>query len=510
MTKKEKVKYLNLLNEKRRRNYKNDMFGFIEDAVHIEDKTQSNIVSKFNLWDGQRDVLEDFLIHRLNIILKARQLGISWLTLAYAIWKLVNFMGFTVVALSKTEIDAKELIRRLEFMLRYMPDWIIRYKDDKKEGLPYWETTALTVTIYHPNGEKSVFNGMSAGRDSGRSFTADLVVLDEWAFQQFAREIWNAAYPTINRKGGGQVIGLSTAKRMTLFEEIWKKAVAGLNTFNTIFLSWRVDPRRDDDWYQQTIKDMGEHNTKVEYPSTPEEAFDVAEGAAFPEFSYDIHVCQSHKIPSHWKRWVSVDNGYTDPFAWYWYAVDEQGAVHVYREYTRETTDDKVTYSDQASKAMILSTGETISTTVVGHDAYAQQAARFGNNKSLLDYYVEGGYPRNFTKANTDRRLGKITINEYLKPYYDENDNTYKAKLIIHDNCVKLIETLPQLIIDEKDSEKVAECLIDHWFDSLRYGLNFWHSKTHIEVKPKANIKEAFFGKKEVVEDYDYGGEDLW
>lgn len=512
MTREEKIRKLLLLKEKKRRSFKNNLFEFIDIAIHIEDKTQSNIVSKFNLWEGQKDVLKDFLKHRLNIILKARQLGISWLTLAYAMWKLVNFMGFTIVALSKTEIDAKELVRRLEFMLRYMPDWIIRAKENKKEGLPYWETTALTVTVYHPNGEKSVFNGMSAGRDSGRSFTADLVILDEWAFQQFAREIWNAAYPTINRKGGGQVIGLSTAKRMTLFEEIWKKSVAKLNTFNNIFLSWRVDPRRDDAWYEQTKKDMGEHDTKVEYPSTPEEAFDVAEGSAFPEFSYNIHVVESHKIPDYWLRWVSVDNGYTDPFAWYWYAVDEQGTVHVYREYTRGVKDPKVTYTDQASQATILSTGETITTTVVGHDAYAQQGARFGDNRSLLDFYKEGGYPDNFTKANTDRRLGKLTINEFLKPYYDENINKYRAKIVIHDCCTKLIETLPQMLVDEKDNEKVAECLIDHWFDSLRYGLNYWHGKTYKNYKKEKSLREAFFGKEEVVSpDYgDWGGDDIW
>ena len=70
-----------------------------------------------------------------------------------------------------------------------------------------------------------------------------------------------------------------------------------------------------------------------EYPSTPDEAFSSGSATAFPEFDLEVHVCEPFNIPEHWRRWISVDNGYDHPFCWLWYAVDEDGNVYVYREF---------------------------------------------------------------------------------------------------------------------------------------------------------------------------------
>ena len=197
---------------------------FIEKFVKIEDMDAVEMggekATAFKLWDGQVGALESFMNNRLNIVLKARQLGLTWLALALIVWYMVYFPGYSVVALSKTETpDAKELVRRVEFILSNLPKWMIT--QNVKENAGYkglkWESTVLTVTILH-KPYASTFTSLSAGPDSGRSFTANLVLLDEWAFQQWAKTIWSAAYPTINRPSGGRVIGLSTAKRMTLFE----------------------------------------------------------------------------------------------------------------------------------------------------------------------------------------------------------------------------------------------------------------------------------------------------
>jgi hypothetical protein len=467
---------------------------FIEEYVHIEDvDNPESIVVPFTMWDGQRKTLQQFREHRLNIVLKARQLGLTWLALAFAVWCILFNAGYKVVALSKTELDAKELIRRVEFILRYLPSWLIREKCKDNAGWTglMWESTALTITIYHAGKEDAKFTSMSASPDSGRSFTANLVIIDEWAFQQFATQIFAAAYPTINRPSGGKVIGLSTAKRLTLFETIWRKASKGLNTFNRIFLSWRTDPRRTDEWYEQTKKDLPS-SYKAEYPNTPEEAFEAAEGVAFGEFSEDIHVCKPFPIPEFWNKWRSVDNGYTDPFAWYWFAVDTDGIVYIYREFTRDTKDPKINYSDQAKKAVELSGNENISATVCGHDAWNVHHLTITQTtpkgKSLIDYYAEGGIT-DCDRAITDRALRKTTWHEYLKPYFDENRKEWTARIKIFDTCTKLIETLPQLVCDEKNNEKVMECEIDHWFDATGYGLIYNHSTKSVEPVPEPQQK---------------------
>lgn len=253
---------------------------FICELVHIEDKDSETGIARFELWPGQKEALKAFLENRLVIVLKARQLGLTWLALSYATWRLLFNPGYTVVGLSRRDEDAKELVRRMTLILKYLPRWLVRRRKEMPNASITWDSTAHEVVIYHKDKEPSRFIAMPAAPDSGRSFTANLVIIDEWAFQQWAREIWTAAYPTINRPTGGQVIGLSTAKRGTLFEEIWDKAKEGENDFYPVFLPWDTDPRRDQEWYEKTQKALGKEAYQ-EYPATPEEAFLFSEESVF-------------------------------------------------------------------------------------------------------------------------------------------------------------------------------------------------------------------------------------
>ncbi|HOO12449.1 MAG TPA: terminase family protein, partial [Bacillota bacterium] len=263
------------------RKAKKSCINFIRKYVYIEDRDAPELAVPFALWPKQAKVIEAFLVNRLTILLKSRQLGATWGSLAYAAWRLVFTPGYSVVALSKREDDAKELTRRMAFILRYLPRWMIREKKTAGKNFsgPVWEATSLSIVITHTDGEQSTFTAMSSAPDSGRSFTSSLVILDEWAFQSYAEEIWAAAYPTVNRPTGGQVIGLSTNKRGSFFESLWKGAVKGENGFTPIFLPWWTDPRRTKEWYEASKKALP-HSYLQEYPATPEEALSAGEGTA--------------------------------------------------------------------------------------------------------------------------------------------------------------------------------------------------------------------------------------
>ena len=68
---------------------KNHLTYFVENYVHIEVKDKNNQIRLFKLWPKQRKTLESIHKNRLNIILKARQLGITWLVLAYSAYCLL-------------------------------------------------------------------------------------------------------------------------------------------------------------------------------------------------------------------------------------------------------------------------------------------------------------------------------------------------------------------------------------------------------------------------------------
>ena len=452
---------------------------FIRQYVQIEDRDAPGLAVPFTLWPKQEDALHSFLQYRLTICLKARQLGLTWLALSYALWRIVFAPGYSVVALSKKEDDAKELVRRVRFILRHLPPWMMQEKKQALSGWQgvTWEATALTITINHPGAEPSTFQSMTSAPDSGRSFTANLVLLDEWAFQQWAEQIWSAAYPTINRPTGGQVIGLSTMELGTLFHQIWVDAEAGINDFKTVFLGWDTDPRRTKEWYEQTKRNMPVTH-KQEYPATPEEAMQATQGSALPEFSRGIHVCEPFEVPEWWRRWIGHDPGFNNPYAWYWLAVDPDGIVYVYREYTQDFGPDvpKVFYSDQAGEVVRLNGGEQIGHVVAGMDAFAKSRE---TGKTYVDYYYQGGIPGwSFSKPSTDRKLRLATWHEYLKPYpHPEIKGKLTAKLQIFNTCTKLIETLPKLLLDEKDPEKAADNpRIDNPYDAVGIALIDWHA----------------------------------
>ncbi len=471
------------------RHAREDRAFFIQKFVRIEDKDAPDPMVLFNLWPKQKEALEAFEKHKLTIVLKARQLGLSWLALAFAVHGLVFQPGYSVVALSKREDEAKELVRRVKLILEYLPPFIIRKKDknlpENYRG-PTWDATTTYVSVYHPESKvPAMFTSFTSSPDSARSFTASLVILDEWAFQMYAQEIWAAAYPVINRPTGGKVIGISTAKIGSFFEEVWRGAMKGTNKFHPVFLPWYSDPRRTQQWYEDSKAALPSSHLQ-EYPATPDEAFSSGSATAFPEFDPEVHVCEPFDIPEHWRRWISVDNGYDHPFAWYWYAVDEDGNVYVYREFSRSRDDPKLLYSDQATRVVELcSTAslddkgelrlgqEYLDFCVAGLDAWNTHH-RDITGKTLLDYYRDGGLQIGFRRAVVDRRLRKAVVHEYLKIIEDE-DGTRRSKLKIFNTCKHLLSTLPKLPKDNYDPEKVADCSIDNQYDSLSYGLVAYH-----------------------------------
>ena len=278
---------------------------FVTTYGHIEDRDSIEIIQPFNLWDEQKKALEDMLSHKWTIILKARQLGISWLVLHYATWLMLCHCGKSVIGLSRTEDEAKELVRRMGVILRNARA-LIREKGDLKGWDGAWfETSSLVVKIHFPGKADSVFQCFASSENAARSFTADLLLFDEWAFQQFDRAIWTAALPVVNRPLSGQIIGVSTIKRGSLFEELYTTPDNG---FYKIFIPWYADPKRSEKWYNDTMKLSGKAAMWAEYPATVEEALEVPGGRYFPEVS-DASILSEQRLRQNLVCYCALDYG---------------------------------------------------------------------------------------------------------------------------------------------------------------------------------------------------------
>jgi hypothetical protein len=246
-----------------------DSYGLIDDAQGLGDGSG---VMPFRLWDCQVGLMWSLMTTRLALILKARQLGISWLVCGYALWLCLFSPGKLVLLFSQGELEAVELLRRIRTLSERLPDWL-------KDRLPTAERDT-TTELGWSNG--SMVRSLPATKKAGRSFTASLVIVDEAAFALYADALYAALKPTID--AGGQLIVLSTANGLgNLFHRLWAKASAGANDFRTTFLPWWSRPGRDAAWYARVVAESDDPAlVKQEYPANPTEAFVASGRVRFP------------------------------------------------------------------------------------------------------------------------------------------------------------------------------------------------------------------------------------
>jgi hypothetical protein len=112
----------------------------------------------------------------------------------------------------------------------------------------------------------------SATKKAGRGIAATLAILDESAWQLYAREIFTAIVPTLSTVKG-RLIVLSTPNGAgNLFQEQWDEALAQLHnldpenrTWSAHFLPWWVNPEWDDAWAEAARADMGDKEFAQEH-----------------------------------------------------------------------------------------------------------------------------------------------------------------------------------------------------------------------------------------------------
>ncbi len=191
----------------------------------------------FELYDFQDKTVTEFQENRMNIILKARQLGISTLTAGYALWMMTFHQDKNVLVIATKQEVAKNLVTKVRVMHANLPSWLKqRCVEDNKLNLRY------------RNG--SQIKAVSSSGEGARSEALSLLILDEAAFIDKIDTIWTAAQSTLTT--GGSCIALSTPNGVgNWFHKIWVEAEEGRGMFNPIKLHWTVHPDRGEEWRKE-------------------------------------------------------------------------------------------------------------------------------------------------------------------------------------------------------------------------------------------------------------------
>ena len=78
----------------------------------------------FDTYNFQDDLLKDFNDYRFNVILKARQLGISTITAAYIAWMLLFHRDKNVLVMATKFSTAGNLVKKVKAIVKNLPDWV--------------------------------------------------------------------------------------------------------------------------------------------------------------------------------------------------------------------------------------------------------------------------------------------------------------------------------------------------------------------------------------------------
>jgi len=240
-----------------------DVTAFVQRHVHLYNATAQAWLP-FRLWPAQVDVLRAFAAQRLLVVLKARQLGMSWLVLAYALW-VITFQAPAIVLLfSLREAEAVELLMRLRGMYDRLPAFLRARGVVQSTPTTWTLSTGSRVLAFSTRG--------------GRSYTASIAIVDEADYVPDLGGFLNAVKPTID--AGGKLFLISTSDKKTpdsTFKNLYRAAAQGLGDYRAVFLPWSANPSRDTAWYARTKAEMyaqrgTDDDFYAEYPSTAEEA----------------------------------------------------------------------------------------------------------------------------------------------------------------------------------------------------------------------------------------------
>ena len=78
----------------------------------------------FKTYDFQQDLLSSFNDHRFNVILKARQMGISTIVAAYIVWMMLFHRDKNVLVMATKFGTAANLVKKVKAMMRGIPEFI--------------------------------------------------------------------------------------------------------------------------------------------------------------------------------------------------------------------------------------------------------------------------------------------------------------------------------------------------------------------------------------------------
>ena len=310
-----------------------DFIAFCETQVFVEDKYSHRPV-RFKLWPCQKRVAQQLVAGDWLAILKARRLGLTWLLVAYAVWLLRCRSNRQIVVVNQDKEYAQDFLDRVRFVQGRLPE-------NMENARATDNLSRMSFNASSKVAAGSLIRSVACTKRAIRSLSADLIIFDEAAYMELLKKARQAAQPAVEN-GNGQIVLISTSNGPSGdFYDVWtgsyQKALVnaakpdGENTkppkYKPVFLHWNEHPRRNENWYRAEKEENKSDPLymKREYPSSPAEAFESAQGRVYPMFTVyppaGEKFIQRLRREESWTHYRAIDFGGVDPFVCLWGCV---------------------------------------------------------------------------------------------------------------------------------------------------------------------------------------------
>lgn len=393
---------------------------------------------------------------RERLVVKARQVGVSQLLAGEALHQARFFRGRTVLFVSRN-LAAAQHLQRMVYQLMADDQWARPVRASETE-------------LVLPN--ESAIRSLPASEETGRTFSASSVYLDEFAHAPWAQAIYQAVVPCLSRGGGLTIVSTPKGKN-NLFHQLYQETLLGLRRFQLFTIHWadcpeynpegwwlqdreeRVRVGERGEWFGRTRPLFGDDEWAEEFDCD----FRGSAGLVYREFDQATQVADCPYNPE-WPTYAGVDFGYVNPTVALFIQVSPSERVFVIDELYHR-------YRPISSLA---------------EEVYHQK----GQQYQVQGWYCDPADPNGISElrraglpaagARSEVRAGIRMIQRLLKPPGGE-----EPRLLIGRRCRHLIAEMSSYGYRE-NSDVPEKDVSDHGPDALRYFvMNHWRLAAETE-----------------------------
>ena len=293
----------------------------------------NTLVPRDRNWRWQRWVAERILADKRVIMLKGRQIGVTWVVLACDVAEAILMPDTASLLYRQREDEAIDNVRRWWALYQSLPSYFkqgIRVIKPEKVERP----GAGGIALMFDDGRISEIIPMTSAASSGHGRSVRRVILDEGAHIEKLASIRAAVEPAAGRAA---IDAISTANGRSNpetgegneFHRLW---VAPNSGYRRIFLPYDVHPERDAEWYDTApeVQSLPMHLRQQNFPRNEHEAFALSDRTFF-----DPEVIQAYrekvKEPEYRFDWIG-DDGKRAVRGSARQMKHTEGAIRVYQE----------------------------------------------------------------------------------------------------------------------------------------------------------------------------------